>query len=82
VHIQAKYIIASGGGAIRPFPKDGGVEELHGDLTVGPRPKVWTGELDPAEGVRKCCKKNFPSIGKRTREGCDRDSEIRTVHSG
>jgi len=25
----------SGGGATRPFPKDGGIEELHGDATVG-----------------------------------------------
>jgi len=24
------------------LPRDGGVEELHGDPTVGPRPKVWT----------------------------------------
>jgi len=31
-----------GGGATRPLPKDEGVEELYGDLTVGPRPKVWT----------------------------------------
>jgi len=31
-----------GGGATRPFPRDGGVEELYGDPTVGPRPKVWT----------------------------------------
>jgi len=30
------------GGATRPLPRDGGVEELHGDPTVGPRPKVWT----------------------------------------
>jgi len=29
------------GGATRPLPKDGGVEELHGDPTVGPRPLVW-----------------------------------------
>jgi len=26
------------GGANRPHPGDGGVEELHGDPTVGPRP--------------------------------------------
>jgi len=32
----------SGGGATRPLRRDGGVEELHGDPTVGPRPKVWT----------------------------------------
>jgi len=34
----------SGGaeGATRPIPRDGGIEELHGDPTVGPRPKVWT----------------------------------------
>jgi len=44
------------------------------------------GESDPAEGVRTRCKKNSPSvlscIGKRTREGCDRGSEVGTVHSG
>jgi len=43
------------------------------------------GELDPAEGVCRCCKKNYPSvlssIGKRTREGCDSGSEVRTVLS-
>jgi len=33
--------IRGGGGATRPLPRDGGVE-LHGDPTVGPRPKVWT----------------------------------------
>jgi len=27
----------SGGGATRLLPRDGGVEELHGDPTVGPR---------------------------------------------
>jgi len=31
----------SGGGAIRPLPRDGGVEKLYGGPTVGPRPKVW-----------------------------------------
>jgi len=45
-----------------------------------------TGELDPAKGARRRCKKNFLSvlscIGKRSREGCDRGSEDRTVHSG
>jgi len=30
-----------GGGATRPLPKAEGVEKLHGDPTVGPRPKVW-----------------------------------------
>jgi len=30
-----------GGGVTRPFPRGGGVEELHRDPTVGPRPKVW-----------------------------------------
>jgi len=43
------------------------------------------GELDLAKGVRRRCK-NFPSflsyIGKRAREGCDRGSEVGTVHSG
>jgi len=24
------------------YPSDGGVKELHGDQTVGSRPKVWT----------------------------------------
>jgi len=36
-------------------------------------------ESYPAEGVRRRCMKNSPSvlscIRKRTREGCDRDSE-------
>jgi len=30
------------GGATRPLPRDEGVEELHGDPTVGHHPKVWT----------------------------------------
>ena len=30
------------GGTIRPLPRDGGAEELRGDPTVGPHPKVWT----------------------------------------
>jgi len=30
------------GGATRPLSRDEGVEELHGDQTVGPRPKVRT----------------------------------------
>jgi len=29
-----------GGSATRPLPRDGDVEKLHGDPTVGPRPKV------------------------------------------
>jgi len=41
------------------------------------------GESDPAEGVRRRCLKNSPSvlscIGKRTKEGCDRGSEVGTV---
>jgi len=28
------------GSATQPLPRDGGVEELHGDPTVGPHPKV------------------------------------------
>jgi len=28
---------------VLPLPRDGGVEELHGDPTDGPRLKVWTG---------------------------------------
>jgi len=31
-----------GGGATQPLLRDEGEEELHGDLAVGPRPKVWT----------------------------------------
>jgi len=41
------------------------------------------GESDPAECVRRRCKKNSPyvltCISKRTREGCDRGSEVGTV---
>jgi len=44
------------------------------------------GESDPVDGIRKRCMKNSPSalscIGKRTREGSDRGSEVGTVHSG
>jgi len=44
------------------------------------------GESDPAERVRRCCMKNslfvLSCIGKRTRESCDRGSEVGTVHSG
>jgi len=36
----AKQECRGGGGATRLFPRDGNVEELHGDLTVGPRPNV------------------------------------------
>jgi len=43
-------------------------------------------ESDPAEGVRRRCMWNSPSvlscIGKRIKEGCDRGSEVETVHSG
>jgi len=53
------------GGATRPLPRDGGVEELHGDPTVGPRPKVWTrgqnGRIGCLVFVRhgqsQCCKR-------------------------
>jgi len=37
------------------------------------------GELDPADGVRRRCNKNSSSVSK---EGCDRGSEVGTVHSG
>jgi len=44
------------------------------------------GESDPAEGVRRRCMKNSLSvlscIGKRTKDGCDRGSEVETVHNG
>jgi len=46
-------------------------------------PKV--GELDSAVDVRRRCKKNSPyilsCIDKRTNDGCDRGSEVGTVHS-
>jgi len=42
-------------------------------------------ECDPAEGVPRRYKKNYHSIlsciGKRTTEGCDRSSDVRTVYS-
>jgi len=44
------------------------------------------GESDPAEGVHRCCIKNYFSflscIGKRTKEACDRGSEVETIYSG
>jgi len=36
--LPAPYKV-SGGGATRPLPRDGGVEELHGDPTVGLAPR-------------------------------------------
>jgi len=36
------YCKNGGGGATRPLPRDGGVEELYGDPAFGPRPKAWT----------------------------------------
>jgi len=32
-------LLVSDGGATRPLPRDGGVEILHGDATVGPKPQ-------------------------------------------
>jgi len=46
---------------------------------------IQNGELDPAEGVHRRCKKNssvLSCIGKRTREGCDCGSIVGTVHNG
>jgi len=45
------------------------------------------GELDSTEGVRRRCMKNSPfvfffCISNRTREECDRDGEVGTVHNG
>jgi len=41
---------------------------------------------NPAEVVCRRCMKNSPfvlsCIGKRTKEGCDRGSEVQVVHSG
>jgi len=49
------------------------------------RDNTEEGELDPAEGIRRRCKKNFSSvlssIGKRTGEGCDHGSEVGKVYS-
>jgi len=45
-------------------------------------------ELDPEEDVRRACKNNYPSIlflsciSKRTKDGCDYGSEVRTFHNG
>ena len=40
--IVAFACFGGGGGTTRPLPRDGGAEELRGDPTVGPHPKVWT----------------------------------------
>jgi len=37
-----KTWVCGDGGATRPLPRDGGVEEIHGDPKVGLRHKVWT----------------------------------------
>jgi len=41
---------------------------------------------EEVRGVHRRCMKNSPSflscISKRTKEGCDHGSEVKTVHSG
>jgi len=39
-NVGVDLAVGCGGGATRPLPRDGGVEELYGDPTVGPLPKV------------------------------------------
>ena len=39
---KQNVIYGGGGGTTQPLPRDGGAEELRGDPTVGPHPKVWT----------------------------------------
>jgi len=66
---------------VRSSAKDSALEKLD-----QMRDNPGGGELDPAEDVRRSCKKNSPSVlsckGKRTRDGCDRGSEVGTVNSG
>ena len=40
--IRTVVMFLRGDGTTRPLPRNGGAEELHGDPTVGPHPKVWT----------------------------------------
>jgi len=42
--VLEKLFYSPGGGVVatRPLPRYGGMEELHGDPTIWPRPKVWT----------------------------------------
>ena len=35
-------LVGGDGGTTLSLPRDGGAEELRGDPTVGPHPKVWT----------------------------------------
>jgi len=42
VNTNIIIFVITGGGATRPLSRDGDAEELPGDPTVGPRPKVWT----------------------------------------
>ena len=43
VAVQSLHGTGGGGdGTTRPLPRDGGVEELRGDPTIGPHSKVWT----------------------------------------
>jgi len=57
----------------------------YGALEAQMRDSQGGGESYPAEGVRRRCIMNSPSvlscIGKRTKKGCDRGSEVETVHS-
>jgi len=69
-----------GGGTDEPLPRDGGTEDLHGEVVPKmARRRAHAGQsrrrLDPADDFSR---KNSPSvlscIGKRTREGCDHGS--------
>jgi len=45
VVLRLMILLKSGYGGVcatRPFPRDGDMEKLHRDPTVGPRLKVWT----------------------------------------
>jgi len=50
-----------GSGATWPLPRDGGVKELYGDPTVGPRPKVWARGQKWAEMARQLSRRVRPS---------------------
>jgi len=55
-----------GGGATRPLPRDGGVEELHGDPTVGPCPRSEP-EVKMEEVLPKMARRRGSDAGQSRR---------------
>jgi len=71
-----------GSGATRPLPRNRGLEELHGNPTVGPRPKVCTNgqKWKKAEMARQLPRGARPSGRPQSSESSSRPENIRVTY--